>query len=327
MNNELLSVIVPLYNAEKTIERCINSLLNQTYKNIEIILIDDGSYDKSYSICKKYQNKDDRIVLLHQINSGVSKARNLGLSVARGIYIGFVDSDDYIENNTYCMIINKMKKTNSKIGICNYFFETEDGKEILNYNNPDLFFSRESFPNKMFENLSINGYLCNKVYHRSLIFKNKLSICLNENIAMLEDNLYNYEIFDTNESFNCIYLNNKFYHYVQYNNSACNKKYDYTKLQYFIVRDMQIKILEKNNIDADFLKADYVINFVKSKIKLSILNIERNDLYYHVMKKANNYKKQISINKLSKKNRIKYLLSKWFPFVYYIYIRMKKENI
>ena len=105
-----ISVIVPVYNVEKYLRRCVDSIINQTYSNIEIILVDDGSLDSSPQICEDLAEEDSRIVVIHQTNSGLAGARNTGINAASGDYIGFVDSDDWIENDTYehCMdLINK----------------------------------------------------------------------------------------------------------------------------------------------------------------------------------------------------------------------------
>ena len=96
-----ISIIVPVYNVEKYLEKCIDSILNQSYQNLEIILIDDGSTDNSGSICDEYKKKDQRVQVIHQKNQGQSSARNAGLNIAKGSYIGFVDSDDWIEQNMY----------------------------------------------------------------------------------------------------------------------------------------------------------------------------------------------------------------------------------
>ena len=97
----MISIIVPIYNVELYLEKCIESIINQTYKDIEVILINDGSTDKSGIICDKYAKIDDRIIVLHKENGGVSSARNKGLDIAKGDYIAFVDPDDYIEPNMY----------------------------------------------------------------------------------------------------------------------------------------------------------------------------------------------------------------------------------
>jgi glycosyltransferase involved in cell wall biosynthesis len=96
-----ISIIVPVYNAETTLQKCIDSIINQKYKDYELILVDDGSTDNSKSICDSYAQKDDRILVIHQENKGVSAARNAGLDIAKGHWISFVDSDDYIEPNFY----------------------------------------------------------------------------------------------------------------------------------------------------------------------------------------------------------------------------------
>lgn len=98
-NEKLVSIVVPVYNVEKYLEDCIESLINQTYKNIEILLIDDGSKDKSPLICDKYKEIDNRIKVIHQENSGLSATRNVGISILKGYYVTFIDSDDYVDSN------------------------------------------------------------------------------------------------------------------------------------------------------------------------------------------------------------------------------------
>ena len=98
-NKDLISIIIPVYNVEKYLEECIESVINQTYRNLEIILVDDGSTDKCLETCKEYEKRDNRIKVIHQENAGVSVARNVGIDFSTGQYIGFVDSDDFIEKD------------------------------------------------------------------------------------------------------------------------------------------------------------------------------------------------------------------------------------
>lgn len=107
--NEVISVIVPVYNVELYLCRCLDSILNQTYGNLEIILVDDGSTDKSGAICDAYKKKDSRIIVIHKRNGGLSSARNCGLEIAKGEYIGFVDSDDYIASDMYALLHRHMR--------------------------------------------------------------------------------------------------------------------------------------------------------------------------------------------------------------------------
>ena len=126
---ELITVIIPIYNAEKWIERCVDSVLRQKYKNLEILLINDSSTDNSKEICKKMQYKDDRVKLICQKeNKGVSAARNRGIELAKGDYIAFVDADDYIDNDMYCSLYENMKKENVDLSICSVLMEKQQKK-------------------------------------------------------------------------------------------------------------------------------------------------------------------------------------------------------
>lgn len=114
----LISIIVPVYNVEKYLSKCLESIINQTYKNLEIILVDDGSTDKSGIICDKYIEKDNRIRIIHKNNGGLSDARNKGLDMAKGEYVGFVDSDDFIAEDMYECLYNFAQKNNLDVAMC-----------------------------------------------------------------------------------------------------------------------------------------------------------------------------------------------------------------
>lgn len=130
MENELVSIIVPIYKVEKFLEECITSLINQTYKNIEILLVDDGSPDKCGSICDNYAKKDNRIRVFHIENSGVSVARNKGLEESIGNWIIFVDGDDYVENTMVENLYNAAIKNNCDIVFGNYNITTNKRYKI-----------------------------------------------------------------------------------------------------------------------------------------------------------------------------------------------------
>ena len=123
----LISVIIPVYKVERYLPRCIDSILSQTYKNIELLLIDDGSPDLSGDICDEYAEKDPRVRMFHKENGGVSSARNLGLDEAKGDYIGFVDSDDYIAPGMYEKLVELIEDNNADIAVCGYQKELSDG--------------------------------------------------------------------------------------------------------------------------------------------------------------------------------------------------------
>lgn len=127
-----LSIIIPVYNVEKYLDKCINSLIYQTMKELEFIFVNDGTPDNSVDIIKKYQNIDKRIKLLEKANGGQASARNLGLKHAKGEYVAFLDSDDYVALNMYEKLYNRAKKDNLDICICDYFYAYDDRIEKNN---------------------------------------------------------------------------------------------------------------------------------------------------------------------------------------------------
>lgn len=134
----LISIIIPVYNVEKYLHRCVDSVLNQTYKNIEVILVDDGSPDGSPAICDEYEQKDSRVKVLHKQNGGLSSARNAGMAIATGEYIGFVDSDDWIEPSMYQVcydLIEQNKADMAKVGRC---ISTGENNKTSNSSTPKI---------------------------------------------------------------------------------------------------------------------------------------------------------------------------------------------
>ena len=126
-----ISVIVPVYNVERYLKRCIESIINQTYKDLEIILVDDGSTDSSGNICDEYKKIDKRISVIHKKNGGLSDARNEGLKVVTGTYIAFVDSDDFLDLDMYEYMQKNIEKENADIVICGTKIDYDNGKIIV----------------------------------------------------------------------------------------------------------------------------------------------------------------------------------------------------
>lgn len=135
---EKISVIVPVYKVEKYLEKCIDSILNQTYLNIEVILVDDGSPDNCGNICDMYARKDSRVSVIHKENGGLSDARNVGMQEITGDYLLFVDSDDYIESDMLAVMYKRMKEDDTDLVICNFSYVDEEGNLIAekNQNSP-----------------------------------------------------------------------------------------------------------------------------------------------------------------------------------------------
>lgn len=172
----LISVIVPVYNVERYLERCIESILNQTYKNIEIILVNDGSVDGSGVICDNYAMKNENIEVIHKKNEGAALARNVGIATAKGEYIGFVDGDDYVEPTMFEQLLEVMRKNKVRLSICNFFCQDEDGNQIeLNESVPienEVISAREASLRLQLRNGWPYVVPWNKLYHKSLVNSN-----------------------------------------------------------------------------------------------------------------------------------------------------------
>lgn len=218
---DLISIIIPVYNVHEFLERCINSLINQTYKNIEIILIDDGSVDGSSEICDDFSKKDSRVKVIHKKNEGVSIARNVGLENALGRYITFVDSDDYVENTYIEVLYNLCSKDDVDISICGTINEASDGKvwgttEKMNsmINGKDAI---ELMLNRMFF-----GWTCwTKMYKSVTIKKFKFR----DDLKIAEDVDFLYKALKSAKKVN-VNTYETLYHYAKRENSATSVKYN-----------------------------------------------------------------------------------------------------
>lgn len=178
---ERISVIVPVYNAVQYIKRCIESVLDQTYRDVEIILIDDGSTDESSVICDNYQ-KESNVKVIHKKNGGVSSARNIGLSAASGNYIAFVDSDDYLEKNMLQQMYNEMSQVD--LVMCGYF----QNREKYSGTSEKKVVDRNTAMQCIIKNDGFKGYLWNKLFKKEII--DRFGLKFSPNIHMCEDMLF-----------------------------------------------------------------------------------------------------------------------------------------
>lgn len=257
--NPLISIIVPFYNQEQYLERCINSILNQTYKNLQIILIDDGSTDSSFSICENYKLSDNRIILIKQNNQGVSSARNKGLSLATGDFITFVDGDDWIDINTYEKAIHCYKTTNADV-ICWGVKCIKDNKVVLIQNRATSLFSQ----NPILELSEIPNYrsIWNKLIKKEIALRNSFM----ENIFFGEDTLY---LIDCLLSSTSLYIIGDFvpYNYFQ-NENSCMANID-SKLRDNMLLCNELIFQRLNNYSNP--KIQKIINEIKLQSKLRSL--------------------------------------------------------
>ena len=211
-----LTVIVPVYNVEKYLHKCINSILAQSYKDFELILVNDGSADKSGEICDYYAQKDKRIKVIHQRNRGVSAARNEGLREAKGNYISFLDSDDYIEEIMFESLMNIIKEKKTDVAICGMDIVTEDGDTIDSHRIVGGRYSQVELVRQLFLSPNpLGSGCCNK------IFRWNYPIYFDENVTFAEDWLYLFELLKRCQS--GILIPDVLYHYVEQRNSITHR--------------------------------------------------------------------------------------------------------
>ena len=218
MNEMLISVIIPVYNAEKYLEKCIKSLICQTYRNIELIFIDDSSNDRSYEIVQKYMKLDDRIRLYSNHEKGVSNARNYGLIHATGEWIYFVDADDYVNSNTIKVLINLLEQNESVELLCFGYNESHEGRIITNNNfsGNSFEYSTDILQEKIFNDNRIKGYVWNKFFKASVLSNN--GICFDSRLPVNEDLLFCYQYIKHIKV--GVYIDLGLYTYVKHDNSA-----------------------------------------------------------------------------------------------------------
>ena len=209
----LISVIIPVYNTEKHLERCLDSIVGQTYKNLQIILINDGSADKSGEICDRYAEKDDRIVCLHKENGGVSSARNEGLRLARGDYYHFPDSDDYLDADTYEYLLGLINEHNCD-AVAFEHFVTYESCENAHSMKQDIYGLKTNVEAQI--NMMKGVHFCwNKFFKKELIE----GLSFRQDIMRGEDTLFAAQALERADK---VWFDKRpLYHYVQSEESAC----------------------------------------------------------------------------------------------------------
>mgnify|MGYP000009489501 CR=1 FL=1 len=286
--NSLVSIIIPVYNSEKYLQQCYSSIKNQTYQDLEIIFIDDGSIDNSYEICKNIQRLDSRVIVKHQENGGVSKARNNGILTAKGEVILFVDADDILDQ-TYVELLSKpVISKKYDMAICGYIdiFKNHHKKNI-DVNNIILEFDFSRDFNKIFP---LIFSVWNIAYSKSVILNNK--ILFNEEMRQGEDVYFNICY--------CKYINNFFlvkkylYQYFHRNNNSLNQNVYFKDFEKYIIRLEALKsLLIQRNVN----KANNILlNYAKrGVIKFSCLN-ENGDSYSYFKDRCKKIQKNSFIN-------------------------------
>lgn len=304
--NPLVSIIIPVYNMEAYLDNCLNSILEQTYLNWELILIDDGSKDKSKNICENWAKKDKRILFFSQDNHGVSYSRNRGIRESRGKYIIFIDADDIVFNQYIEVLINAFNKYNIDLSIISYFsFQDEKESQYYTLLNKDYEIISENIGSIFFS--KTDGTICSKMFKKSIIDKFKLRF--NESIYVSEDLLFNmqYSSYCNEVSFNT----SKLYGYRQRAESAVHKVISEKWFTCLDVYSILVKNYEKSSFYPDiqyyYLKFLYEAKYNIKKNNLNISEIRPN-IYNEI------YEAERKAQSISFKRKVKLFICKYFFF-------------
>lgn len=312
----MISVIVPVYNVEKYLDNCVESIVNQTYRDLEIILVDDGSPDNCPAMCDEWAKKDDRIKVIHKENGGVSTARNVGLENATGNYIGFVDSDDYLELNMYELLFNDLTVNNSDISVCSTFLVSENNEikkdsifetQVLNQEEAVKFLSYK-----------MNNSLWNKLFKKAVLEDCRFE----EGRTFGEDHLVLLRALKKVESVS--FISESLYYYVQRSNSTTGARFSEKSFDQVYMKDALYNFVKENY--------PYVSDYYRKLTFTARENICRKIILSRLegkfAKELNEYKQYMNAefrkvkSDLSKKEIAEYVLICYFKSVYKFLFRI-----
>lgn len=316
--NDLVSVIVPIYNVENYLNKCIESIRNQSYKNLEIILVDDGSPDNCGVICEEYTKADSRIKVIHKSNGGLSDARNCGIEASTGEYLLFVDSDDFIHMDMIRILYEGLKAKNAKVSVCSYQCVEED--EIISYSEnysdtvqPILMTKEHLYDSKYYINKRVEFIVAwNKLYHRSLFEEVRYP-----KGKVHEDEFTTYKLLYYAKE--VVYIDAPLYFYVQRKSSIMGQKIGEKRL--LILDAISERMTFYRERGEKRLWALAFEAYRRSFLRY-VGEVQRTKAFpkkrFHKYKKIylNNIEKYIKLEKPSVVDRVKYFISGYFPFFY-----------
>jgi glycosyltransferase involved in cell wall biosynthesis len=315
-----ISVIVPVYNVEKYLNKCVDSIINQTYKDLEIILVNDGSNDRSGNICDEYEKKDNRVIVIHKENGGLSSARNSGLKISSGEFIGFIDSDDWIESNFFQLLIDGIVSNNADISVVHFVkvrefdkieFTTETKKSWVCFN-------RNEAMEVLFNGNFIGYSAVNKLYRKKLFNK----VIYPEGILM-EDKATTYKLIHNS---NRVVINtSQKYHYYLRDNSIIRSKFNQKNFDSFIIHEEIIKFIDINYPNlSDLIRARYVYAAIRMLLVMFSSNHNKNIDIERCMQVIRCYKKYaVKEKKLKSSVKLLTILFSVSPKLPYILLKSK----
>lgn len=334
MNRPEISIIIPVFNVEKYLAQCIDSVVNQTFRNLEVILVDDGSSDNSPYICEEYAKRDSRIKVIHQENKGASIARNVGIKESTGKFLMFLDSDDWLDLNTCVVTYDTAIKNSADVVLWPYIrafdgkyrkknifnesiiiFDELKVKSILQRRMVGLLSDELAMP----ENADALVPVCMKLYKTDIVKHNMIEFVDIKKIGTSEDAIFNLQVFEYVRK--AVYINRHFYYYRRDNQSSVttqNKPQLYEQWNYLF--DLIERYIQEKRLGLDYIKS------LNNRIALSIIGLGFNELNSEGShsNKIKRIKRIIGSDRYKK--AYKMLETKYFPIHWKVFFTFAKMN-
>lgn len=310
--NPKISIIVPVYKVEPYIHKCIDSILNQTFKDFELILVDDGSPDNCGNICDEYAEKDKRVVVIHKKNGGLSSARNAGLDIARGEYIGFVDSDDYIESDMYELLYNICVENMCEIASCSSIIYFPD-RTVVNGGHGLIIHDKFNAMKTMLEGELYDEVVWVKLFKKSVIGDIRFPLG-----RIYEDTAFTYKLIDRAQRI-CTKGEAK-YNYIKRENSTMDRAVKTVKIDAVLVYEEMYKFMENKYPELCDIVALKLANNSMSIMNSIIYNKtfdSNKEKYYNVANTLKKYfRKTIGLSEYSRNVKILLCANRLSPKIY-----------
>jgi len=322
-----VSIIVPVYNSSDVLCECVNSLINQDYENIEIILVDDGSTDNSGEICDSFQEKDKRVKVIHKKNEGQSAARNLGIQESSGDYVMFIDSDDWLDLDAVSTLVSYADENDLDVTRFNYIREFEsksipkkntfleekiyEDEECKKLCRQILGLVRKELSNP--ENINFLSSVCFNVFRKKILLEKGITFKDLKLIGSFEDGLFNFETFMHINRFG--YVDRCFYHYRKTNDNSSSKKYRENYMEKQLRLFAYLKEISSNYFLKSEIEESYSSRVVYTSMELCFNALRGNRKYREVKEILKNEE----LKKARRRFKLKYLPLKWK--IYYFFIK------
>lgn len=311
---ELISIVMPVFNAEKYLKECIDSILKQSYRNLELVVVDDGSTDKSREILKYYAEMDQRVRPYYNTNHGVSYTRNFGIRHCKSNYIAFVDADDIISKDYLEILFSNMIEYDADMSAVNIVGTSKYQECFFFSGNLSVFTGKEIFKG-LFD--TYHGFLCNKMYKKSIIIEN--DILLNSEIGVCEDLLFNAEYLEYCNK--VVYDSGVKYFYRQISDSAINRLDNLKWFDFLKVYPQILEIIDTYREIKNQVEGIYTLFLCEAMYRVKFLKIPNKDLENKIIEEKKRMKNRWKY--FSKKQKTKIILFELFPSIVMKYKRRK----